>query len=411
MPTRVEMRAALNIAPPTADEDFDLALDMFPPRMVNGAIVPSRPRPTLKNLDRILRGDPLFAKTIRYSELEQNIMVNEKSISDLDVTEIRLQIAERHDVEFDKNPTNEVLQLIASYNSYHPVREWLASLEWDGVPRLDTWLTRWAQVTDTPLHRAYARKTCIGAVRRVMEPGSKLDTVLVLQGGHGKGKSTMCKVMAHQEGWFSDTKIDWDSKEKYVALQGVWIYELAELAGKRKADQDTVKNFISSATDKYRPWYGKHTIKVPRTCAFIATTNDEEPLHDPTGNRRWWCVSIDVVDMDLVKAEYVQVWAEAMQAWRNGEQHWLEPELEAARETQNAEFESQDPLMPRLVEFARTQPSFTTADFLDDYEVPASQWGSMSTRIGMMMGRIGTHRRVERKVNGVKIRKYEVIVD
>ena len=103
MPTREEMRAALNIAPPTADEDFDLALDMFPPRVVNGVIVPSRPRPTLKNLDRILRGDPMFAKTVRYSELEQNIMVNDKSISDLDVTEIRLQIAERHDVEFDKN--------------------------------------------------------------------------------------------------------------------------------------------------------------------------------------------------------------------------------------------------------------------------------------------------------------------
>lgn len=410
MPTREEMRAALNIAPPSEEEDFDLGLDMYPPRIVAGVIIPSRPRASLKNLDRILRGDPMFAQSIRYSELKQNIMVNGKSISDHDVTEMRLQIAERHDVEFEKNPTNEVLALIASYNRYHPVRDWLSTLEWDGVPRLDTWLIRWAKVSDTPLHRAYARKTCIGAVRRVMEPGSKLDTVLVLQGGHGKGKSTMCQVMAHDRGWFSDTKIDWDSKEKYAALQGVWIYELAELAGKRKADQDTVKNFISSATDKYRPWYGKHTIEVPRTCAFIATTNDEEPLHDPTGNRRWWVVSVGVVDMDLVRAEYQQVWAEAMHAWRAGEQHWLEPEMETARETQNAAYESQDPLMPRLVAYARQQPSFTVADFLEHAEVPASQWGAMSTKVGMMLARLGSHRRVERKIDGVKIRKWEIIV-
>ena len=162
MPTRDEMRAKLNIAPPSEEDDLDLGLEMFPPRVVNGVIVPSRPRPTLKNLDRILRGDPIFAQAVRYSELKQNIMVDGKSISDQDVTEIRLKIAERHGVEFDKNPTNEVLALIASYNKYHPVREWLTSLEWDGVPRLDTWLVRWAKVADTPLHRAYGRKTCIG---------------------------------------------------------------------------------------------------------------------------------------------------------------------------------------------------------------------------------------------------------
>ena len=106
----------------------------------------------------------------------------------------------------------------------------------------------------------------------------------------------------------------------------------------------------------------------------------------------------------------MQVWAEAMQAHRDGEPHWLAAELETVREEQNATFETQDPLMPRLAEFARTHPQFSVADFLEDYEVPASTWGTMSTRVGMMMARIGTHRRVERKVSGVKIRKYEVIV-
>jgi putative DNA primase/helicase len=409
MPTKDEMRAMLNLAPPDEEEPFDLDLEMNPPKISGGQIIPSRPKSSLLNLDTILRGDPMFAGDIKYSELKQNIMVNGKSIADHDVTEMRLKIASRHRVEFKKVDTNEVLELIAYENRYHPVRDWLTSLVWDGVPRLDTWLTRWAQVIDTPLHRAYARKTCIGAVRRVMEPGAKLDTVLVLHGAHGKGKSTLCQIMAHDPAWYSNTKIDWDSKEKYVALQGVWIYELAELAGKRKADQDTVKNYISSATDKYRPWYGKHTIEVPRTCAFFATTNDDEPLHDPTGNRRWWVVSVDAVDTELVKAEYEQVWAEAMEAWRQGEQHWLEPELEQQREEQNSGYETQDPLFPRLVQFARAKHAFTVADFLEEQEVPASQWSAMATKVGMMMARIGTHRRMERKIDGAKVRRYEMV--
>jgi predicted P-loop ATPase len=332
MPTKDEMRALLNLAAPAEEDPIDLGLEMLPPRISNGVLIPTRPKPSLRNLDSILRGDPMFAGTIRYNELKQAVQWHGRSLQDHDVTELRLAIVERHSVEFTGVQMQDMLPLVARDHRHHPVREWLLTLEWDGVPRLDTWLPRWGQVVDTPLHRAYGRKTCIGAVRRVMEPGCKMDTVLVLHGGHGKGKSSMCRVMAHEEGWFNDTKIDWDSKEKYVALQGVWLYELAELAGKRKAEQETVKNYISSATDKYRPPYGRHMVEVPRSCVFIATTNEDEPLHDPTGNRRWWVVSVDAVDTELVKAEYEQVWAEAMEAWRQGEQHWLEPELEQQRE-------------------------------------------------------------------------------
>jgi putative DNA primase/helicase len=241
-----------------------------------------------------------------------------------------------------------------------------------------------------------------------MEPGCKMDTVLVLHGGHGKGKSTMCRTMAHTDAWFSDSRIEWDSKDKYVALQGVWLYELAELAGKRKAEQETVKNYISSATDKYRPPYGRSMVEVPRSCIFLASTNEGEPLADPTGSRRWWVVTVGTVDVDLVRAEYAQVWAEAVVAYHAGEPHHLDRELEVHREEANETYEAQDPLLPRLVAFARTHHAFTVADFLEECEIPASQWGSMSTRVGLMMSKIGTHDRKERREGGVRVRRFEI---
>ena len=407
-PTKDAMRAMLNLAAPTDEDPIDLGLDMLPPRVVNGVIIPTRPKPSLRNLDTILRGDPAFANAIKFNELKQAVQWEGRCVQDHDVTELRLAIVERHSVEFTSAQVMDVLPLVARGNAFHPVRDWLGTLEWDGVERLDGWLSRWAEVADTPLHRAYARKTLIAAVRRAMEPGCKADTVLVLHGGHGKGKSTLCRTLAHDENWFSDTKIDWDSKEKYVALQGVWLYELAELAGKRKTEQETVKNYISSATDKYRPPYGRNMVEVPRSCVFVATTNEGEPLHDPTGNRRWWVVTVGSVNLDLVRAEYVQVWAEAVAAWRAGEPHYLAPDLESAREEANETYEAQDPLLPKLVAFARERKAFTASDFLEDCEIPASQWTSHATKVGLLMARIGTHERVERKAGGVKIRRYEL---
>lgn len=406
--TKDAMRAMLNLAAPVDEEAVDLGLEMLPPKISNGVIIPTRPKPSLLNLDTILRGDPLFAQSIRWNELKQAIQWDGRALQDHDVTNLRLAIVERHRVEFTAQQVMDVMGSVARGNAFHPVRAWLSTLEWDGVERLDHWLTRWAEVPDSALHRAYARKTLIAAVRRALEPGCKADTVLVLHGGHGKGKSTLCRTLAHDETWFSDTKIDWDSKEKYVALQGVWIYELAELAGKRKTEQETVKNYISSATDKYRPPYGRNTVEVPRSCVFLATTNEGEPLHDPTGNRRWWVVTVGAVNLDIVRAEYVQVWAEAVAACKAGEPHYLAPDLEAAREVSNETYETQDPLLPMLVIYARDHRSFTTAEFLQHCDIPASQWAGHATKVGMLMARIGTHDRAERKEGGVKIRRYEL---
>jgi predicted P-loop ATPase len=406
-PTREQFRAALGIAAPADDEALDLGLEMSPPRVVNGVIIPRRPKPTLRNLDRILRGDPLFAGTLRWNELKQAIMWRGIALQDHHVTELRLAVAERHDVEFNEKPTYEGLSLVARENSYHPVRDWLETLEWDGIERLDGWLQRWCGADDTPLYRAYGRKTLIAAVRRVYEPGCKVDTVLTLHGGQGVRKSTLIETLAHTSAWFSCGKIDWSSKEGAIVLNGVWLYEIAELAGKRKAEQETVKGFITTATDKYRPPYGRTIAEVPRSSVFFASTNEDTPLHDPTGNRRWWIVPVRASRIDLVKAEHEQVWAEAVAACRQGEPHYLDEEMEALREAANEVFEEQDPLLPRLAEYARGRQWFTAGDFWVAEEMPLSQLtGGIATRIGHMMKRLGSHDRHERHIGGVKVRGY-----
>jgi len=410
-PSRAAMRAALGIAPPVEDDgEIDLGLEFSPPRVVNGVVVPRRPKATLRNLDRILRGDPLFAGQLRWNELKQAIEWRGGVLQDHHVTELRLAVAERHDVEFTVNQAHDALSLVARENAHHPVREWLSTLEWDGVERLDGWLTRWCGADDTPLHRAYARKTLIAAVRRVYEPGCKVDTVLTLHGGQGVRKSTLIETLATTPAWFSCGKIDFATKEGAIVLNGVWLYEIAELAGKRKAEQETVKGFLTTAVDKYRPPYGRTIAEVPRSSVFFASTNEDTPLHDPTGNRRWWVVPVRAGRIDLVREEREQVWAEAVAAYREGEPHHLEEELEAQREHANEVFEEQDPMLPQLAMFARDRRWFTAADFWLALDLPMGQLTTgVATRIGTMVKRLGTHERHEQRENGVKVRGYRRI--
>lgn len=407
-PTREQLRAALGIAPPVEEDgEIDLGLEFSPPRVVNGVIQPRRPKPTLRNLDRILRGDPLFAGQLRFNELKQAIEWRGNVLQDHHVTELRLAITERHDVEFSLNQAHDVLSLVARENAYHPVRAWLSTLEWDGVERLDGWLTRWCGADDTPLHRAYARKTLIAAVRRVYEPGCKVDTVLTFHGGQGVRKSTLIETLATTPAWFSCGKIDFASKEGAIVLNGVWLYEIAELAGKRKAEQETVKGFLTTSVDKYRPPYGRTVAEVPRSSVFFASTNEDTPLHDPTGNRRWWVVPVRAGRVELVRDEREQVWAEALAAYREGEPHHLDEALEEQRERANEVFEEQDPLLPQLALFARDRHWFTVADFWLALDLPLAQLStSVSTRIGLMMKRLGTHTKKDRRENGVKVSGY-----
>lgn len=233
--------------------------------------------------------------------------------------------------------------------SYHPIWEFFETLpDWDGVERADTLLIDYLGAEDTPYVRAVTRKELCAAYCRVYHPGIKFDSMIVLNGAQGIGKSTLIAKLGGE--WYSDSLNLSDMNDKTAAekLQGYWIMEIGELAGMRKADLDKVKAFISRQDDKYRASFGRRVTPHPRQCVFFGTTNSQNGyLRDITGNRRYWNVKVPGngkykpwdMDEDTVK----QVWAEVMVYAKAGEKLYLPPELEAyAKEEQRAAMERDD---------------------------------------------------------------------
>lgn len=246
-----------------------------------------------------------------------------------------------------KNVVEDVLNEIVLNNQYHPIRDYLNSVRgtWDGKPRIDTLLIDFFSAEDTELNRWQTRLTLVGAVKRVFQPGCKFDYVLTLKGDQGIGKSTFFQRIAKNSDWFSDSLDDMKGKDAKDQLKGNWIIELGEMAAVSKGDQKRIKQFIASSEDEFRPAYGKRSIRFKRQNIFVATTNDELPLKDDTGGRRWWIVDCHSRWFDKeLPLEVDQLWAEALSVYEymeaNNEPLKLPNELEA--EAKKVQLENTD---------------------------------------------------------------------
>lgn len=239
--------------------------------------------------------------------------------------------------------TKDALLAVASERAYHPVREYLDTLpEWDGTGRIDTLLTDYLGAEDSGYTRAVMRKTLAAAVARIYQPGVKFDSVLILNGPQGIGKSTLFARLAGA--WFSDslTLTDMRDKSGPEKLQGYWVLELGELAGMKKTDVETVKSFLSRVDDKYRASYGLNVESHPRQCVIVGSTNTESGfLRDITGNRRFWPVRVngqsEKKPWQLSGEDVLQIWAEAKAVYENGESLFLEGEAAAAAAFEQAD--------------------------------------------------------------------------
>lgn len=238
---------------------------------------------------------------------------------------------------------------VADDRSYHPIREFLDALpEWDGIDRVDTLLIDYLAADDNVYVRAVTRKALCGAVRRVLEPGCKFDTMLVLNGPQGVGKSTLISRLGGE--WFSDSLSLSDTKDKTAAekLQGYWILEIGELAGLRKAEVETLRSFLSRQNDIYRAAFGKRATPHPRQCIFVGTTNAESGyLRDITGNRRFWPVRTPgggrLHSWELDQYEVQQIWAEVLERVKAGEKLYLTADEDLlAKSEQRAAMESDE---------------------------------------------------------------------
>ena len=221
------------------------------------------------------------------------------------------------------------LDIHASLHAFNEVQDFIKGLVWDGIPRLDTLFIDFLGAEDDEVGycRTVCRKSFTGAIARAMEPGCKYDTMVILCGPQGIGKSTLLQKMSH--GWFNDSIRSFEGKEAAELLPGVWLVEIAELDAFRNTDVARIKQFVSLCSDRYRAAYGRHMKTQPRSCVFFGTCNQMDFLRDTTGNRRFWPVDVgettctlNVWD-DLTEEYIAQVWAEAKMRWQMGEKLYL----------------------------------------------------------------------------------------
>jgi predicted P-loop ATPase len=232
------------------------------------------------------------------------------------------------------------IQTVARENRVHPVRYYLHALDWDGTPRLDTWLTRYLGVEDSLYVEAVGSRFLISAVARVEQPGCKADQALILEGPQGILKSSALQALA--DPWFTDRISNLGGKDAAMEIAGVWLVEMAELDALLRAGLSATKSFITRRHDRFRPPYGKHVVDRPRQCVFAGTINPIGGyLKDPTGSRRFWPVSCGVIDLEALVRDRNQLWAEAFVRFRGGAPWWLETaELQVlAAAEQDARFE------------------------------------------------------------------------
>jgi predicted P-loop ATPase len=309
-----------------------------------------------------------------------------------------------------------VIELEAHSHLFHPLRNYLEALQWDGTPRLARFLldscgavgggeTPDEKKNSTTYIEAVTRAFFVSAVARVFKPGCKCDCMLILEGPQGALKSRLLRMLAIRDEWFSDSlPHSLESKDARAHLAGRWLVEMSEIAQFRRSEIETVKSYLSCQVDKYPPSYGRSDVSVPRQCVFVGTTNATTYLHDPTGNRRFWPVKVGKIQLTKVGHTVDQIWAEAVEAWRAGEAWWLSPKLERlAAHEQQGRLEL-DPWHEQIAAFVACREdgkTFTTAQILSDIGVPKERRErTHEMRIGNVLRELGCERRRLRDPTG-----------
>lgn len=310
------------------DENWQTILELDKQGMVKN---------TLSNLANIIRYDKNL-KSIVYNQLKSGLDVNgelpweqvKQGWNDTDISCAKIYFEKVYKLWSPLKFKDALLGVVSSERTYHPVKDYFSTLTWDGIPRMDTLLVDYLGADDNEYVRAVTRKTLCAAVARIYEPGIKFDSILVLNGPQGIGKSTLFSLLGKE--WYSDSLTISDMKDKVAAekLQGYWILELGELAGIKKVDVETVKSFITRTDDKFRASYGFNVENHPRSNIIVGTTNSEDGfLRDITGNRRFWPVHVtgkgkhkpwDLKDVD-------QIWAETIVKYKKKEELFLKGDI------------------------------------------------------------------------------------
>ncbi len=313
---------------------------------------------TINNCMMVLQRDPLLKGAIRKNELSGKIDVvgdlgwnrTSSSLTDTDVYQIQWYLEKNYGLKHDRN-INKAMNIVANENKYHPIREYLEHLTWDGQSRISSLLPKYLGADENAYTKEIMRLLMLAAIHRVYEPGCKFEIMVCLVGGQGAGKSTFFRFLAIHDEWFSDDLKRMDDENVYRKLQGHWIIEMSEMMATVNAKSiEDIKSFLSRQKETYKIPYETHPEDRPRQCVFVGTSNSMDflPL-DRTGNRRFAPVLVHpervekhILENETEAREYFQqAWAEAMELYRNGIQ-----ELKLSKETEEYLKELQKEFMP-----------------------------------------------------------------
>lgn len=320
------------------------------------------PHPTVANAILVLQNDPDLVSLLAYDEFSHIFITLRappaiceegptlagpypRPTREEDYTAIQSWMQRVYAMKLSLQVTQQACTTVGIIHRRHPVREWLDTQAWDGTPRLETWLSLVYGCPQDDYHAAVGTKFLVAAVRRIRNPGCKFDYVPVFSGKQGIRKSSSLAVLFSSPWFKDDLHGDLGHKDAAQGLLGVWCVELAELQSLMRSSKEDTKAFMSRQQDRYRPSYSRLEVTRPRQCVFVGTTNDDQYLSDPTGNRRYWPVTCEGADIEWLHENRQQLWAEAAVLERSGEVTlWMDEEpIKKEAERQQTERLAEDP--------------------------------------------------------------------
>jgi predicted P-loop ATPase len=300
-------------------------------------------RSNLENALIALRSDPRIEDIARYDEMLRLVILMRpvpraqinadkeflpQPIQDHHYTQIQEHLQREGLKALARDTVRQAVDARAREICFHPVKQYLDPLAWDGTPRLKTWLCTYLGAEATPYTTGIGEMFLTAMIARVRSPGCKSDYMLVLEGPQGARKSTACAILGGE--WFSDCLPDIRAgKDVSQHLNGKWLIEVAELSALDKAEAAALKAFVTRNVEQYRPSYGHCEVFEPRQCVFIGTTNKTAYLRDETGGRRFWPVAVGHIDTDALARDRDQLFAEADARFKSGADWWPSATFEA----------------------------------------------------------------------------------
>jgi predicted P-loop ATPase len=325
----------------------------------------------------VLRSDDRIRGVLSFDELQGTAVVTTKppwnppdwtaprEVTDPDVVRLAAWLDEAHELKLKTSTIHELVDTAAHEHSYHPVRDWLESLQWDATERMSTWLIDICGAEDTPYVRRVSRQSLLRQVARAYRPGCLVKQALVLEGDQNFKKSMVIRELIGPAWWTDQLPSNLGDKDAQQNLLGVWGVEISELASKKRTDLEMVKAFLARYDDRYRPSYGRRVVRRLRSCVFWATTNEYVYLSDTTGNVRWEPVRVQRANIAKLKEIRGQLWAEAVVAYRAGELWWTDDPRELADHAAEVEIRRhEDPWEAKIGEFLADKTETTVYEVL-----------------------------------------------